>query len=77
MNTLIIIFLSTEDKFMPEMRLKQPEFKFSTSGPKKNKKKIRKLKKQIIHDIFIKMNQIKLVFNMRYIAYGEFKDFRD
>ena len=30
---------------MPEMRLKQPEFKFSTSGPKKNKKKKRKLKK--------------------------------
>ena len=45
MNTLIIIFLSAEDKFMPEMRLKQPEFKFSTSGPKKNKKKKRKLKK--------------------------------
>ena len=45
MNTLIIIFLSAEDKFMPEMRLKQPEFTSSTSGPKKNKKTIRKLKK--------------------------------
>ena len=56
MNTLIIIFLSAEDKFMPEMRLKQPEFKFSTSGPKKNKKK--KETKEIDYSRYIYQNEL-------------------
>ena len=29
---------------MPEMRLKQPDFTFSTSGPKKNKKNNKEIK---------------------------------
>ena len=46
------------DKFMPEMCLKQPGFTYSAWGPfTKNTERIeKKLKKQEIQDIFIKMN---------------------
>ena len=47
------------------MHLRQPGFKYSTCGSFiENKEKIQNLKKEEIHDIFIKTNQIKLVFNM-------------
>ena len=50
---------------MPEMHLKQPILTFSDCGPfTKNKERIKNLKKQVIQDIFIKTNWIKLVFNM-------------
>ena len=54
---------------MPEMNLRQPRLTFSACGPfTKNKESIQKLKKkQEIQDIFIKMNQIKLVFNMTWL----------
>ena len=40
MNKIINKFLSTGDKFMPEIHLKQPEFTYSACGPFiKNKKK--------------------------------------
>ena len=42
---------------MPEMRLRQPRFKYSAFGPfTKNKERIKHLKKQEIQDIFIKRN---------------------
>ena len=46
------------DKFTPEMYLRQPGFNFSDCGPlTKNKERIKKkLKKQVIQDISIKMN---------------------
>ena len=46
---------------MPEMHLKQPEFTHCACGPFKD------LKKQEIHDIFIKMNKIKLFFNITWL----------
>ena len=51
---------------MPEMHLRQPGFTYSASEPftKKTKKEYKNLKIQEIHDIFIKSNKIKLVFNM-------------
>ena len=50
---------------MPEMHLKQPGFTYSACGPfTKNKERIKNVKKQEIQDIFIKINYIKLVFNM-------------
>ena len=54
---------------MPEMNLRQPRLTFSACGPfTKNKESIQKLKKkQEIQDIFIKMNQIMLVFNMTWL----------
>ena len=42
---------------MPEIHLRQPGFTYSTYGPfTKKKERIKKLKKQEIQDIFIKMN---------------------
>ena len=56
--------LSAGDKFMPEMYLRQPGFTYSTYGLfTKNKERFKNLKKQKIHNIFIKTNYIKLVFN--------------
>ena len=50
---------------MPEVHLKQPEFIYSACGPfTKNKERIQNLKKQVIQDIFTKMNYVKLVFNI-------------
>ena len=50
---------------MPEVHLKQPEFTYSACGPfTKNKERIQNLKKQVIQDIFTKMNYVKLVFNI-------------
>ena len=52
-----------EDRFVSEMHLNQPEFTCSGCGAiTKNKIRIQKLK--YIPNIFTKMNQIKLVFNM-------------
>ena len=57
-------FLLAGAKFMLEMGLRRPVFTCSACGPfTKNKN----LKKQEIHDIFIKTNQIKLVFNMAWL----------
>ena len=42
---------------MPELHLRQPGFTYSACGPfTKNKEKIKKLKKQEIQNIFIKIN---------------------
>ena len=50
---------------MPEVHLKQPEFTYTACGPfTKNKERIQNLKKQVIQDIFTKMNYVKLVFNI-------------
>ena len=50
-------FLIARDKFMPEMHLTQPQFKYSAGGPfNKNKIRVKNLRKQEIQDIFIKTN---------------------
>ena len=68
MNEIVNRFLLAGDNFMPEMHLRQPGPTYSACGPfTKNKKKNKNLKKQEIHVIFIKMNQIKLVFNMTWL----------
>ena len=65
MNETINKFLLAGDKLMPEMHLRQPGFTYSACGPfTKNKERIKNLKKQVIQDIFIKTNFIKLVFKM-------------
>ena len=66
MNEIINKFLLAGDKFKPERHLRQPGFTYSACEPfTKNKKK--KFKKQEIHEIFIKTNQINLVFNMAWL----------
>ena len=56
------------------MHLRQPEFTYSACEPFTiNKERIQTLQKQVIDNIFIKTNQIKLVFNND-TAYGNLKD---
>ena len=57
MNKIVNKFLLTVDKFMLEMQLGQPRVTYSTCGPFiKTKNKYKKMKKQEIHDMFIKKN---------------------
>ena len=45
MNEIVNKFLLADDKFMPEMHLKQPGFTYCVCGPfTKNKKRIQKFK---------------------------------
>ena len=74
MNEIVTKFLLAGDKFMPEMHLRQPAsldksgFTYNACGPfTKNKKEYKNLKKQEIHDIFIKTNYTKLVLNMTWL----------
>ena len=64
-------FLLAGDNFMSEMHFRQPEFTCSACRAFiKNKERIQKFKEtgeQDIHDISIKTNKIKLVFNMTWL----------
>ena len=64
MNEIGNKFLLAGDKFMPEMYLSQDLHIALVGHLQKTKNESKNLKKQEIHDIFIKMNQIKHVFNM-------------
>ena len=65
MNKIVNKFLLAGDKFMPEVHLIQSGFTYNACGPfTKNKKEFKKLKKQVIQNIFMKMNYIKLVFSI-------------
>ena len=65
MNEIINKFLLAGDKFMSKMHLRQPGFTYNACGPiTKTKKNTKRLKKQGIHDIFIKTNLIKVAFNI-------------
>ena len=64
MSEIVNKFLLVGDKFVPEMHLKQPGFTYSACGTfTKNKEWIEKFM-QTGNTDFIKMNLIKLVFNM-------------
>ena len=55
-NEIVNKFLLTDDKFMPEMHLKQSGFTYSACGPfSKNKEIIQKFQQEI-QTIFTKMN---------------------
>ena len=58
MNEIVNNFLLAGDEFMPEMHLRQPGFTYSACEPftKKTNKESINLKKQEIHNIFIKTN---------------------
>ena len=57
MNEIINKFTLTGDKLTPEMHLRQPDSKCIACGPfTKNKERIKKVRKQEIHDVFIKTN---------------------
>ena len=64
MNEIVNKFLLVGDKCMPEMHLKEPGFTYSACGPfTKYKERIEKFM-QIRNTNLIKMNLIKVVFNM-------------
>ena len=68
MNEIANNFLLGGDKFMPEMHLKQPGFTYSAYGPfTKSQKKSKSLCRQEIQILFIKMDLIRLVFNMTWL----------
>ena len=58
MNEIVSKFSLAGDKFTPEMHLRQPGFTYSACRP--FKKTTKNLKKQEIHDIFMKKNKKKL-----------------
>ena len=74
MNDIINKFLLAEDKFMPEMHLRQPGFTYSACGPfTKNKERIRKFK-QTGDSRYIYRNELNKACFQHDMAYGDFKD---
>ena len=71
MNEIINKFLLVGDKFMPEMHLKQPGFTYIACGPFKKTKKLKSLCRLEIQILFIKMNLIRLVFNIIWLIENE------
>ena len=67
MKNIIIKFLSTRNRFMPEMHLRQPGFMHSAcglfKGKKKNKKYTKNLKKQEALNKSNRINQARSGFN--------------
>ena len=70
MNEIVFTFFLIADKFMPKMHLRSPGSTYSAYFPftKKRTKKIKEAR-----DIFIKMDQKALVFNMTWLMDYGFK----
>ena len=74
MNRIINKFLSSGDKFMPEMHLKQPEFTYSACGPfTKNKESIKRFK-ETRDSRYIYQNELDKACFRHDMAYVDFKD---
>ena len=74
MNKIVNKFLLTEDKFMPEMHLKQPGFTYSACGPfTKNKERIEKFM-QTGNTEFIYKNELDQACFQHDMAYCKSKD---
>ena len=74
MNEIVNKSLSVGDKFMPEMRLRQPGFTYSACGPfTKNKQRIQKFMQT--GDInYIYRNELDKACFQYDMAHGDFKD---
>ena len=74
MNYIINKFLLVEDKFMPEMHLRQSQFTYSACGPfTKSKKRIQKFK-ETGDSRYIYRNELDKACFQHNMAYGDFKD---
>ena len=74
MNEIVNKFLLAGDKFMPEMRLRQPQFVYSACGPfTKNKERIQKFK-ETGDTSYIYKNELDKACFQHDMAYGDFKD---
>ena len=74
MNGIVHKFLPVDDKFMPEMHLKQPGFTWSACPFTKNKetkKDLKNLYRLETHTLFTKMILIKQVFNMIWLMVNQ------
>ena len=74
MNGIVNKFLLAGEKFMPEMRLRQPGFAYSTCEPfTKNKERIQKFKET--GDLrYIYQNELDKACFQHDMAYGGFED---
>ena len=76
MNEIVNKFLLADDKFMPEMHLKQPRFTQSACGPfTKNKEIIQKCKEKGDTSYTYKNELDKACFQHD-MNYGDFKDLK-
>ena len=76
MDEIVYKFLLADDKFMPEMHLKQPGFTYSAWGPfTKNKERIQKLK-ETGHTSYTDKNELDKDCFQHDMAYGDFKDLK-
>ena len=74
MNKVVNKFLLADDKFIPEMHLKQSGFTYSTCGPfTKNKEIIQKFK-ETGDTSYIYKNELDKACFQHDMAYGNFKD---
>ena len=74
MNVIVNKFLLAEDKFIPEMHLKQPGFTYSACGPfTKNKERIQKFV-QTGSKNYIYRNDLDKVCFQHDVACGKYKD---
>ena len=75
-NEIVNKFLLADDKYMPEMHLKQPGFTYSVCGPfTKIKKRIQKFKETGDTSYIYKNELDKACFHYD-MAYGDFKDLK-
>ena len=76
MDEIVYKFLLADDKFMPEMHLKQPGFTYSAWGPfTKNKERIQKLK-ETGDTSYTDKNELDKDCFQHDMAYGDFKDLK-
>ena len=74
MNNLINKFLSTGDKFMPEIHLRQPQFTYSACGPfTRHEERIQKFK-ETGDTNYIYMNELEKACFTHDAAYSDSKD---
>ena len=74
MNEIVNKFLLACDKFMPEMKLRQPQFAYSACGPfTKNKERIQKYK-ETGDASYIYKNELDKACFQHDMTYGDFKD---
>ena len=76
MNEINKRFLLANDKFMPEMHLKQPGFTYSACGSfTKNKERVQKFK-ETADASYIYKNELDKACFQHDITYGDFKDLK-
>ena len=73
MNEIVSKFLLALDKFMPEIHLRQPGFKYSACRPFTNKERIQNYK-ETGDSRYIYQDELDKACFQHVMAYGDFKD---